>query len=350
MVANKLILHNNCFCCKHCQKKLSVHNYSSLYGEFYCISHYQQLFKRKGNYDEGFGHKQHKDRWLQKNKQIDEPDALSTPKTTKPNLNTSDGSREFSAGQMTKEEANHESNNDQFEKSDSVNDQENDSQRKPVARTNSLKGSANQAEKTKVKLGSWSKGKSPLSKFFTSGGNDRSNKVEPKDAKKPDVRPSGGLLGRLFQSSSEKAEGITKSAAQGERQDTTHANDKKIEEVKEVITEEMQKEDDMSKVPPLEQEHMNSSSADPSTLDSNKYEDMSKSTEPYKLHKTSTDETGSRKPRAPLTSVKLLNTVMGMTQWYMAKMFSSGASNPPNLPDVAPNAVAVCLRGEMGMK
>uniref|UniRef100_A0A667YZC0 LIM domain containing 2 n=1 Tax=Myripristis murdjan TaxID=586833 RepID=A0A667YZC0_9TELE len=61
MVANNVVLHNNCFCCKHCTKKLSIHNYSSLYGEFYCISHYQQLFKRKGNYDEGFGHKQHKD-------------------------------------------------------------------------------------------------------------------------------------------------------------------------------------------------------------------------------------------------------------------------------------------------
>uniref|UniRef100_A0A673B462 LIM zinc-binding domain-containing protein n=1 Tax=Sphaeramia orbicularis TaxID=375764 RepID=A0A673B462_9TELE len=62
MVANKLILHKNCFCCKHCTKKLSIHNYASLYGEFYCTSHYQQLFKRKGNYDEGFGHQQHKDR------------------------------------------------------------------------------------------------------------------------------------------------------------------------------------------------------------------------------------------------------------------------------------------------
>uniref|UniRef100_A0A8C3G2F8 LIM domain containing 2 n=1 Tax=Cyclopterus lumpus TaxID=8103 RepID=A0A8C3G2F8_CYCLU len=70
MVANKLILHRNCFCCIHCQKKLSIHNYSSLYGEFYCISHYQQLFKRSGNYDEGFGHMQHKDRWLQKNKSV----------------------------------------------------------------------------------------------------------------------------------------------------------------------------------------------------------------------------------------------------------------------------------------
>uniref|UniRef100_A0A087YCC3 LIM domain containing 2 n=2 Tax=Poecilia TaxID=8080 RepID=A0A087YCC3_POEFO len=77
MVVNKLILHHNCFCCKHCKKKLSTHNYSSLYGEFYCISHYQQLFKRKGNY-EGFGHTQHKDRWLHKNKGTDEPDAKTT--------------------------------------------------------------------------------------------------------------------------------------------------------------------------------------------------------------------------------------------------------------------------------
>ncbi|XP_030630551.1 LIM domain and actin-binding protein 1-like [Chanos chanos] len=66
MVADKLILHHGCFCCKHCKKKLSLHNYSALYGEFYCMPHYQQLFKRKGNYDEGFGHKQHKDHWVQK--------------------------------------------------------------------------------------------------------------------------------------------------------------------------------------------------------------------------------------------------------------------------------------------
>ncbi|KAF0047326.1 hypothetical protein F2P81_000959 [Scophthalmus maximus] len=80
------------------RKNTNIHNYSSLYGEFYCISHYQQLFKRKGNYDEGFGHKQHKDRWLQKNKGIDEPDTLSTPKTRNPNLNPSGGLREVSVG------------------------------------------------------------------------------------------------------------------------------------------------------------------------------------------------------------------------------------------------------------
>ncbi|XP_036842493.1 xin actin-binding repeat-containing protein 1 isoform X4 [Oncorhynchus mykiss] len=82
MVANKLVLHNSCFCCKHCKKKLSIRNYSSLYGEFYCISHYDQLFKRKGNYDEGFGHKQHKDRWLPK-PQEPEPDNKNDKKIPK---------------------------------------------------------------------------------------------------------------------------------------------------------------------------------------------------------------------------------------------------------------------------
>lgn len=56
---------------------------------------------------------------------------------------------------------------------------------------------------------------------------------------------------------------------------------------------------------------------------------------------------GSRKPSAPLTRVKLLNTAVGMAQWYTAKIFSSGASNPPVRPDIAPKAEAVCLRGEV---
>lgn len=42
-------------------------NYASLHGQIYCKPHFQQLFKSKGNYDEGFGHKQHKDRWNYKN-------------------------------------------------------------------------------------------------------------------------------------------------------------------------------------------------------------------------------------------------------------------------------------------
>ncbi|XP_022610510.1 histone acetyltransferase KAT6B-like, partial [Seriola dumerili] len=201
-----------------------------------------------------------------------------------------------SAGQMTKEEDGHESNKNLIEKTDSTNDQENGgNQKKPVVRTNSLKGSAKPAEKTKAKLGSWSKGKSPLSKLFTSGGNERTNKAEPKDAKKPEAKPSGGLLGRLFQSSSEKPEDVTKLAAQGERQeeekDKTH-NDNKTEEVKEAITEEIEKEDDVPQVPPVEQEHVKTNSADANTPDSNEYGDISKSTEQSNLLKGSASGTG----------------------------------------------------------
>ncbi|KAK7940588.1 hypothetical protein WMY93_003914 [Mugilogobius chulae] len=64
--ANKQIFHQKCFCCKHCNTKLSLGNYTALQGEFYCKPHYQQLFKSKGNYDEGFGRKQYKERWANK--------------------------------------------------------------------------------------------------------------------------------------------------------------------------------------------------------------------------------------------------------------------------------------------
>ncbi|XP_069490222.1 LIM domain-containing protein 2 [Ambystoma mexicanum] len=66
LVADKLIFHNSCFCCKHCNTKLSLGSYAALHGEFYCKPHFQQLFKSKGNYDEGFGRKQHKELWMHK--------------------------------------------------------------------------------------------------------------------------------------------------------------------------------------------------------------------------------------------------------------------------------------------
>ncbi|XP_078501193.1 LIM domain-containing protein 2 isoform X1 [Lissotriton helveticus] len=66
LVADKLIFHNSCFCCKHCNTKLSLGSYAALHGEFYCKPHFQQLFKSKGNYDEGFGRKQHKELWTHK--------------------------------------------------------------------------------------------------------------------------------------------------------------------------------------------------------------------------------------------------------------------------------------------
>lgn len=153
------------------------------------------------------------------------------------------------AGPVNGEEVSLEKSKNQPEK---VHEEGGD-QKKPVGRTNSLKGSDKQAEKAKGKLGSWSKGKSPLSKLFTSSGNDKTNKAEQKDARKADVKPSSGLLGRLLQSSAEKAEDITKSAAQDKRRDETHVDDKKTENEKGSVTKDAQKKEDPSKVPPQEQ-------------------------------------------------------------------------------------------------
>ncbi|KAM9779991.1 LIM domain-containing protein 2 [Neosynchiropus ocellatus] len=66
LVANNLVFHSTCFCCKHCNAKLSLGTFAALQGEFYCKPHFQQLFKSKGNYDEGFGRKQHKELWTAK--------------------------------------------------------------------------------------------------------------------------------------------------------------------------------------------------------------------------------------------------------------------------------------------
>ncbi|CAB1326801.1 unnamed protein product, partial [Coregonus sp. 'balchen'] len=311
MVANKLVLHNNCFCCKHCKKKLSIRNYSSLYGEFYCISHYDQLFKRKGNYDEGFGHKQHKDRWLPK-PQEPEPDNKNDKKTpkgstrskgSKANMtvgNFVDGLAEPSAGigisqenpqfevpvavntssesvnephvvqvndhstpevktvglpepagktdigaeqlepfdsvdQKVKEsepnleEKNRTNNENQVDSSDQVKQQETTiDQSKGVVRSNSLKSSVNrQNEKTPMKKGgSWSNRKSPLSKLFTSGGNEKNSKAEATDKKKPDAKPRS-ILGKLFQSSPDKGQEMkktqeTKTDTEDERKETVN--------------------------------------------------------------------------------------------------------------------------------
>lgn len=44
----------------------SLGSYAALQGEFYCKPHFQQLFKSKGNYDEGFGRRQYKELWASK--------------------------------------------------------------------------------------------------------------------------------------------------------------------------------------------------------------------------------------------------------------------------------------------
>uniref|UniRef100_A0A8C4KMF7 Xin actin binding repeat containing 2 n=1 Tax=Dromaius novaehollandiae TaxID=8790 RepID=A0A8C4KMF7_DRONO len=66
LVADRQNFHKSCFRCHHCGSKLSLGNYASLHGQIYCKPHFKQLFKSKGNYDEGFGHKQHKELWNSK--------------------------------------------------------------------------------------------------------------------------------------------------------------------------------------------------------------------------------------------------------------------------------------------
>lgn len=41
----------------------SLGNYASLHGNIYCKPHFNQLFKTKGNYEEGFGLRPHKELW-----------------------------------------------------------------------------------------------------------------------------------------------------------------------------------------------------------------------------------------------------------------------------------------------
>ncbi|KAK2880270.1 hypothetical protein Q8A73_022968 [Channa argus] len=69
LIADKQNFHKSCFRCEHCRGKLSLGNYASLHGRMYCTPHYKQLFKSKGNYDEGFGQTPHKELWNNKNQQ-----------------------------------------------------------------------------------------------------------------------------------------------------------------------------------------------------------------------------------------------------------------------------------------
>ncbi|XP_004692817.1 PREDICTED: LIM domain and actin-binding protein 1 [Condylura cristata] len=67
LLANQQVFHISCFRCSYCNNKLNLGTYASLHGRIYCKPHFNQLFKSKGNYDEGFGHRPHKDLWAGKN-------------------------------------------------------------------------------------------------------------------------------------------------------------------------------------------------------------------------------------------------------------------------------------------
>ncbi|XP_055366516.1 LIM domain and actin-binding protein 1a isoform X2 [Betta splendens] len=77
LVANRQVYHMSCFRCSHCNTKLSLANYASLHNLIYCKPHFSQLFKAKGNYDEGFGHRPHKELW-----EVKGEDGKTSPEVT----------------------------------------------------------------------------------------------------------------------------------------------------------------------------------------------------------------------------------------------------------------------------
>ncbi|XP_037540562.1 LIM domain and actin-binding protein 1 [Nematolebias whitei] len=82
LVANQHVYHISCFRCSHCNTNLSLANYASLHNNVYCKPHFSQLFKAKGNYDEGFGHRPHKELWESKESEDASPqsNSLNKPK------------------------------------------------------------------------------------------------------------------------------------------------------------------------------------------------------------------------------------------------------------------------------
>ncbi|CAG2108832.1 unnamed protein product [Medioppia subpectinata] len=59
-------LHKNCFRCIKCKCNLRLDNFTITAEKLYCIPHFKQLFMERGNYDEGFGLEQHKNKWTNK--------------------------------------------------------------------------------------------------------------------------------------------------------------------------------------------------------------------------------------------------------------------------------------------
>eukprot|EP00039_Didymoeca_costata_P026038 m.14769 g.14769 ORF g.14769 m.14769 type:complete len:230 (-) comp5200_c0_seq1:1681-2370(-) len=61
--ADGMVFHKHCFKCSVCKKTIGLGNYAAVEGKMFCKPHFKQLFKLKGNYDEGFGTSQRKKDW-----------------------------------------------------------------------------------------------------------------------------------------------------------------------------------------------------------------------------------------------------------------------------------------------
>jgi len=63
LLADNEHFHKSCFRCNQCNRTLSTGSYASLDGAIFCKPHFLQLFKSKGNYEEGFGKERYKNKW-----------------------------------------------------------------------------------------------------------------------------------------------------------------------------------------------------------------------------------------------------------------------------------------------
>lgn len=63
LLVDGTLFHKWCFKCKHCNKTLGLGEFASMDRQVFCKPHFKQLFKAKGNYDEGFGRECHKKKW-----------------------------------------------------------------------------------------------------------------------------------------------------------------------------------------------------------------------------------------------------------------------------------------------
>lgn len=76
LAADGVVFHKSCFKCSQCAKTLSLGNYASLEGVYYCKPHFKQLFALKGNYSEGFGLQKPQEIWASKQDPTDSAPAV----------------------------------------------------------------------------------------------------------------------------------------------------------------------------------------------------------------------------------------------------------------------------------
>jgi len=57
------VYHKTCFRCSHCKCVLRMDTFTSNRGILFCKTHFKQLLKIKGNYDEGLGYENQKRAW-----------------------------------------------------------------------------------------------------------------------------------------------------------------------------------------------------------------------------------------------------------------------------------------------